>query len=61
MTYPTAMYTRTNSPSISFSHPVHIQTMLAGMDHFVGKPFNYVDLVAVWENHDREKAIISVV
>ena len=30
-----------------------IQTMVAGMDHFMSKPFDYVDLEAILDDHDR--------
>ena len=29
-------------------------TVQAGMDHFMSKPFNYVDLEAILESHDRD-------
>ena len=37
------------------------QTMMAGMDHFMSKPFNYVDLEAILADYDKEKIIAGVV
>ena len=37
------------------------QTMVAGMDHFMGKPFNYVDLEAILEGHDSDKQAATAV
>ena len=35
--------------------------MVAGMDHFMGKPFNYVDLEAILEGHDSDKQAATAV
>ena len=35
--------------------------MQAGMDYFMGKPFNYVDLETILEGHDRDLLVANVV